>query len=462
MSVGEVFKYISENGRSGIIKLHAIKMAWDREPPEPPSLSGSKGAMAARAEEIASLYTPVHDAVSSLFGNTIAFLEKVDENFKLEDTSQAEILAKYGAGLVQTQMLNDDITASFLSSKTSWDSFWDTMGIAMASDWIQDILSTFSGIENTTEETVRKNIESLIDRIVKGNNRLGEQLETFTDPFTSEELKNAKKYIKTLLLGGKTYSKETMDSFDVRTITESDFSKFVSQSENLAYFTDLKDQIDKIVGPVSDAVDVYDTVAEVISISLADYSENIRYLEALKRALVDAGYDNKTVNEAIDKLLSQYNDKAKKALDGIQDKIVEILSKEGVKALSEVSPLELFLQVKDASVSATGLKEQADNTMTVYTTSQYSYPVINKYNSYVQKILSGDYTDEDRENYLTYFELARNAKIQEYEAIRDMLEDAMNGIGSWFKSDDDIQAVKLQIQRCEVEIRNLKNMKPLV
>ena len=58
-----------------------------------------------------------------------------------------------------------------------------------------------------------------------------------------------------------------------------------------------------------------------------------------------------------------------------------------------------------------------------------------------------------------YFELARNAKIQEYTAIKNMHEEALNSASSLFASKDDKNATREYISLLENEISRLKALK---
>lgn len=143
------------------------------------------------------------------------------------------------------------------------------------------------------------------------------------------------------------------------------------------------------------------------------------------------------------------------AVDGI-----EKLAEMGLdKGIDKVLPLlDVFLDTKDISSSIIGLTDTTDNIANIYATQQYSYSIVEKYEFYRQKINSGTYTQSDIEQCNTYFELAKAAKLQEYQAIKVVMEDALNSVSNIFASAEDKEYTRDILVKIDSEIERLKSL----
>lgn len=83
--------------------------------------------------------------------------------------------------------------------------------------------------------------------------------------------------------------------------------------------------------------------------------------------------------------------------------------------------------------------------------------MVEKFNQYAQIIRSGKYTQADIDQCNQYFELARQAKIQEYQAIVDFTNEQLSSISiatAQKKAD-----ARQMIQEIEAEIQRLSALK---
>lgn len=367
---------------------------------------------------------------------------------------------------------NNDITRDFLEGRSQG---FDLFASVWSSDWMQNLLSTIGIGENANQEMVRKSIESLIATTLKDRHKVTDFTSACTDALTPQELKDFKKVIDYTINVGRTLTEaEIADllGIDVRVVTESDYLQFILAQRNLDTITELSEVLDGTVGKYFEFVDAIDITTQMIGKLVNDYTEDLKVLEYIKTAMIEQGYDQQVVNDTIARLEWEYKDNAGAALVTGLNKLVEEGFDMSFELISkEVSSLlSLFLASKDIGCLISGLNGQTDNLEIIYTTQHYSYSLIDQYEFYANKIRSGDYTQEDLDNCKVYFDLARNAKIQEYEAIINLYKEALETVDidmfssvpdvitAAFTSEDEIQAVRDQIDALEDEIERLKGL----
>lgn len=388
--------------------------------------------------------------------------------FNSDYISQAvsEILTEYSNYLkseirpnndIYGDIIEFDVTALFLDSRNT---LVDAVATAWTSDWLQN-LTSFIGIgDNLNEIAVRQSIESVIASVLNDKHTAEDFFEEYTSALKPEEAETAKKIIDLFLKGGEIYTETEIANIlkiDVKDITNSDYLKWLCQTDNLEFLNQLSGTIKSTLGAYGDAVETLDISAQLLTKVFNDYTEDIKYLEAIKKALVDGGYDNEMVNDVVNTLLWEYrNQYISAAADGVE-KLAQIGINEGV---DKVLPLlDIFIGSKDISSTVIGLSEATDNLGLAYATQHYSYALVDKYNFYRQKIQSGNYTQSDVQQCNLYFTLAKAAKLQEYRAIKAVLEDALNSFSaSVFRSSEDKQYTREIIADIDAEIERLENL----
>lgn len=354
------------------------------------------------------------------------------------------------------KLIEFDATSLFIDSRNTTV---DAIAIGWTSDWLKNFTSLFGVGDNVNEIMVRKSIESVISELLKNKHEAEDFFKGYTSALVPEEVETAKKIIGLSIDTGKIYSETEIANLlkiDVKDITESDYLKWLCQSDNLKFLNEISNKIDLTIGAYGDAVDTLDISTKLLTKVFNDYTEDTRYLEAIKQALVDGGYDNKTVNGVVDTMLWEYrNQYISAAVDGI-----EKLAEMGIdKGVDKVLPLlDVFIDTKDISSSIIGLTDTTDNIGNIYATQQYSYGLVEKYEFYRQKINSGNYTQSDVEQCSTYFELAKAAKLQEYKAIKTVIEDALNSVNSVFHSSEDKQYTRDILAKIDAEIERLESL----
>lgn len=379
--------------------------------------------------------------------------------------SMSELLEKYIAYLntpgrpnnnMYEKLIEFDATSLFIDSRNTTV---DAIAVGWTSDWLQNFTSLFGVGDNVNEIMVRKSIESVISELLKNKHETEDFFEGYTSTLMPDEVETAKKIIGLSIDTGKIYSETEIANLlkiDVKDITESDYLKWLCQSDNLKFLNQISDKIDLTIGAYGDAVDTLDISTQLLMKVFNDYTEDTKYLEAIKQALIDGGYDNKTVNTVVDTMLWEYrNQYISAAVDGI-----EKLAEMGIdKGVDKVLPLlDVFIDTKDISSSIIGLTDSTDDIGNIYATQQYSYGLVEKYEFYRQKINSGNYTQSDIEQCNTYFELAKAAKLQEYRAIKTVTEDALNSVSSIFHSAEDKQYTRDILVKIDAEIERLESL----
>ena len=187
---------------------------------------------------------------------------------------------------------------------------------------------------------------------------------------------------------------------------------------------------------------------------LKDYVRRAMKLEAIKKALLDNGYDNETVNRVVDEMLREYQSEylraIKMGLKTLADKGID-------KAIGKAGLLNLFLYTIDASNDALGTKKTVGYLEQVYATASYSYALVEEFEHYAEIIRSGNYTSGDIAKCNQYFELARHAKMQEYQAIVDFTNSQLESPYNWASSEEK-ETARQKVREIESEIERLRSL----
>lgn len=358
-------------------------------------------------------------------------------------------------------LMGFDFTSLVLGSRETWK---DALVIGWTSDWIKNITSLFHIGDSASEIAVRKSIESVIAQMLKNKHEVADFYEKYIETLKPEETEIAKKIINYFIKTGKACAKDELAQLlkiDVREFENSDFLKWLLQNENLEFVNDISDKISDTIGAFGDAVDMLDISTKFLTKFYGDYSEDVKYIEAIRSALLDGGYDNKTVNETVDSMLWEYRNQYESAIHDL----VEMVAEKGINEVMDMTigkalpGVGLFLDAKDITSSLIGLDDMADTIAQIYATQQYSYGLVEKYDFYRQKIKSGNYTSNDVEQCDMYFGLAKAAKLQEYKAIKATIESALNNAGaSVFSSAEDKQYTRDMLVKLDAEIIRLENL----
>lgn len=361
-----------------------------------------------------------------------------------------------------------DITRDFLSGRNY---LFDSFAVAWSGDWIDNIKGVAGNVwskitgadahlwDTQPEKIVKNSLEKLIASILKDERYLSQFSDRFQDSLKPEEYTTVMKFIKTSLSAGKTITETQLAellSINVEDVRESDMLKILLQQDNLNFLKEVSDKLDETVGCWDDAVEALEVSTEILKKVFTDYSKDIFILETIRQSLMDCGYNNETVNSVINQMIFDYKNNVMSALlDGIE-KLADMSIDEVIK-LAGGSTLTTFLAVKDISSTLTGLSDQTDALSMVYATQQYSYALVEQYEYYADKIRSGSYDQGDINQCNLYFELARNAKLQEYRSIKELYENALNSYLT-FPSKEEKETVLSQIEMLEKEINKLENM----
>lgn len=237
-------------------------------------------------------------------------------------------------------------------------------------------------------------------------------------------------------------------------ITESEYMQLLIKQDNLVFLKNLSDELDNAFKEADFLHDINDLSEDVKKELLKDYTKRAMKLEAIKKALLDNGYDNETVNRVVDEMLHEYQSgylrAIKLALKTLADKGVD-------KAVGKAKMLKILLYTVDASNDALGTKETVGHLEQVYATASYSYALVEEFEHYAKIIRSGNYTPDDIAKCNQYFELARHAKMQEYQAIVDFTKNQLENPHS-FASSEKKQTALQTVGEIEAEIERLRSL----
>ena len=358
-----------------------------------------------------------------------------------------------------------DYTYDFLNARNQ---VRDALASAWGSDWLANMLSLIGIGENMNEKAVRKSLESLICNTLKNKHEASDFLKGYTDALSPEEFEIFKNVLSEITKTGEVWSETEIDELlkKNRELTDSEYLQWMLQADNIDFFKSLQDNLD-VVGYL-EIVESVDVAYELIGRALNDYTEDLEYLELIRESLIKNGYSAEVVNETVNQMIWDYKNQSISAIKMGFDKLAE----EGIGAMTDeaIPLLDVFLSAKDLGCSISGLHDKTENLEMLYTTQHYSGSLIQEYENYANLIRTGEYTQEDVDRCNAYFELARNAKIQEYEAMVNLYEGALedtevnmfSGVLDVIKacsvSEEEKQAVKTQIDILEDEITRLEKL----
>ncbi len=355
-------------------------------------------------------------------------------------------------------LIEVDLTSLFLGSR---DSGMDIVTMGWTRDWLADVISSLGVGDSSTEIAIRKSIEALLAELIKDSNNSGKTYEEFISTFTPKEMDTVKEILGIFNDTSDVYTEEQWQNI-VKSIIEkngmgdSENLTTLFQTGNLGFLRKLSGKLKDVLGKYGDAINSIDTAANFVMKIFSDYTEDKKYLELIKQALINSGYDNGTVNKVVDDMLWDYENQYLSAVIDVGEKKVQALINGTV---DKVFPLlNIFLATKDLTNSITGLDNTADNILNIYTTNLYSGSILETYEFYRQKILSGNYTENDIQHCKAYFEMARLAKLSEYRSIKIVIEAALGSAGTAFVDSEDEQYTRDMLVKVEEEIERLENL----
>lgn len=168
---------------------------------------------------------------------------------------------------------------------------------------------------------------------------------------------------------------------------------------------------------------------ECFEIIVSDYSENIAKLTILRDALAQSYCDEKIV-AYVDEVINEYNNKFLAVTDNIVGFTIDTSVDVGAKATAYLIPGgQLFAVATDCQKviwNVLGVEDKGDRLMDVYASACYSGYVVNAYESYANKLRSGQYTPADVEKCEVLFEIAKEMKLAEYEGMREFAPSDMH------------------------------------
>lgn len=365
-----------------------------------------------------------------------------------------------------------DVTAVFLDNRSAVE---DGMVMIYSADWLKNLLGSIGLGDNITEGAIRTSLEMLLKQLLVNKHAGSDFFDDAVEQLLPEELETVKKLIQYILKGGKLYNELQIAeilNIDVKDLSESDFLKWFCSKENLKIFESLADKFEQIFGSYGDAIELIDTLATLIGKAINDYSEDIRILEQIKQAILNSEFQHQTTLEVIDQLIDEYSNGWRtaffdglgelldKVLDSGPDILIELSKKKGFSILNGVGGawnlLNFFLITKDLTASITGLEDRAEMLQIIYSTQLYSYSLVEMYNSLCDKIGTGNYTNEDVIQAQQYFEMAKEAKLQEYRICRNITQGVLDG--ALFESAEDKQETLNVLAKIDQEISRLEDL----
>lgn len=162
---------------------------------------------------------------------------------------------------------------------------------------------------------------------------------------------------------------------------------------------------------------------EIVELYMNDYLTTIIALEDMKKGLQQVNGSQRTI-DYINELIDSYNNKFETSLNNVCETAIDIGVDKTLDATINTATGGLFGFVDSSQGfiwDAMGLSEKGDCLGSVYASYQYSDDLVASYNYYAQKLQSGNYTESDVQMCKTMFEMARQARIDEYTYMQRLV-----------------------------------------
>lgn len=351
------------------------------------------------------------------------------------------------------KIIEYDYTAYFIHSGNQ---FQRELTIAWGDDWCRNFRGLFDPMlgDTTDEAMVKQSLTELLDEmdmtVEKECWDMVNKIEktVFNDPFGY-----AYKAIMTEISIGKEITQDWLDNL-VDEIEKMGASKdrlleWLRNRDTLEWLNGVSEKL-KLYG---DTKDIEQRLSKILEIFFADYSARIESLEAIRAAMCGSTYENEIVVRCIDEMLEEYRCKSV----AMMKELIDYIANEGLDAAlkNAGSPLKQFLSAKGDINKLTGAQDIADALRRIYGSANYSYALVSRYDEYAARIRSGNYTQEDVDACNRYFELARQARIKECEAIKDYQNTLLK---KKYSSKEEADSARGLIAQMDEEIERLRNL----
>lgn len=323
----------------------------------------------------------------------------------------------------------------------------ELVGKYVKPEWGEAMQQIADGImpDNVDEKYMKQTLEALVGKLAN-NKKYMEELKAIFDQARTDPLWEVVK--KSLTSGEK-----LADIYDkVKGLDKNEpLYKFFHDEKNLEFLDKLAGKAKWLNKKTGESIDVFDAgetgefidkAADVLLTVFKDYTEQLFYIEKIREALNEMGFDNELVNNCIDDLIRKYQNSV---LAGWEKAAVESLDKIADKLLSKGLNFVTggVFSAVDFAVgwgkllgdAITGLGDQGDIMGQLYASQQYSDALVEQYEKYAAKIRSGSYTQEDVTNCEMYLQIAAEAKISEYELLKELYE----SVKAWGKGKESVQ-----------------------
>lgn len=351
-----------------------------------------------------------------------------------------------------------DFTAEFVSGTQKSLMFPRMMNV----DWLDNGLGAFQKFtekyilgkeipiiklgETADRKMVRESIEKLLESVTPDTgNELEEYLNTTSNgklmelvvsALDANSYKNLKKLIDEAVATGKAISESEVAALLNMTVdefTESDFSRLLNNQEAIKIFKETSDMLDDSLGKLEDVKDKYELIKEIGGYIFNDYTEYVEKLELIKESLLKQGYTNDELNVLVDEMIDKYKYKIGTAIERTCNEFVNHYAGDYIAGVSVMNSnagtlsssygmLKVYLGIKDLAMGVTGTSSDMDKVDTIYATETYVKQLEASYYEYKQKVRSGDYTEADLSKCNQYHDLAKNAKLQQLNVMKELYE----------------------------------------
>ncbi len=156
--------------------------------------------------------------------------------------------------------------------------------------------------------------------------------------------------------------------------------------------------------------------------AVVDYAQNVAMLESIKQTAPG----NSTLSEVIDDLIQDYENQFVAELKGIGVTAAEDITKEALKGTPLVGSVIKTEEMLQKIVNAAAKDEISAIETALYSSELLYSGAIPAFRENAEIMMSGNFTDEDVNNYINSFNVAKGLTLENYNAMLDYCDAGSN------------------------------------
>lgn len=262
----------------------------------------------------------------------------------------------------------------------------------------------------STGTVIYKGVEMTIDELLSVLTKEG-----YSEKIVREELN---KIISSVISADSTAQSFVKDHDAAKEAVESLISDYMKDKDKNSAFKSFVEAM----GGVEAVKQLAKTCPEVLDYLFSDYSKGLEIIEDIAQTCQQSG--SAEMRAAVERLRQEYDSKWKGLLHKTKDFSVDMISnltKEGIEEWikDEIGDTSVLLKVLEIA----DLQDKVDGSHKLIALKKLAYQLQDAYEDAIEKIKSGNYTQEDLDYAQNMFNMLKETTKSVYETYRDMCDD---------------------------------------